>query len=87
MAAKYVQTFTVSGEREFPIDMLRYDDCKPATERDSIAICGTFSQRMPLGLTTVELRRSVEIKAAVPTDGRWRSYGWVVNFDSLKTFK
>lgn len=86
---KYVQEFTVVPLREtgmfnFPIDMLRYDHCHPATETDSIAISVTFDKRHDIESFTqsygsIKLTRIVEHKDQVPTEGRWRSFGWYVN--------
>ena len=61
--------FVVQGSGEFPYDMLRYDQCWPATEAVDSGRLGTRSNE----LRTVRLRglRS-------PTTGRWNSFSWRV---------
>lgn len=71
----YFQKFTVRGSGPFPIDMLRYDYCWPATEQDSGLIqCDRMTERMTRG---VRISRVVE-QGKVPTDARWQSFGWTV---------
>ena len=66
--------FTVEGRGSFPIDMLRYDSCWPASEsRDSFEITASTrprSGRMKRRITLLGLRE--------PTVGRWESFGWNV---------
>jgi hypothetical protein len=65
-AAQEALTFAVEGEGDFPIDMLRYDKCWPATERDSHVIA-------------YKNRRTVELRSLTgSTDRRWASFGWRV---------
>ena len=81
---KYLQTFRVHGSSRFPVDMLRYDSCWPASEDYSIEIsdsCGLGDKRM------VKLCRWVESKTALPTVGRWESFGWKVEMNSIVTMK
>lgn len=43
MAMKF-HTITITGRGAFPVDMLRYDCCFPASEHDSYAILHTFQK-------------------------------------------
>ena len=65
-AAQNAITFQVSGVNQFPFDMLRYDLCWPASERDSnmLAMVG---------------QRTMALKSLKPpTTARWGSFGWKV---------
>ena len=65
----------VEGSTAFPLDMLRYDSCVPASESDSYAMLHDGEVRR------VALRRfTVDNRAA--TEGRWLSFGWRVLADS-----
>jgi hypothetical protein len=71
-AAQNAIEFTVeSTEGVFPIDMLRYDLCWPATQEDAHRIHdGTTQPRTP---------RNIKLKGLkLPTFARWRSFGWTV---------
>lgn len=66
-------TFEVTGSGEFPIDMLRYDVCVPATGTDASSI-----ERE--GHRVVKLRRFYPVGGrATPEDARWLSWGWRVS--------
>jgi hypothetical protein len=68
-AAQNAIEFVVEGgvNAGFPIDMLRYDLCWPATGSDSIELAkATGPRRVTMkGLKT-------------PTPARWASFGWTV---------
>jgi hypothetical protein len=64
-----VWEFDVRGSGEFPYDMLRYDQCWPATEMNDSGKLGTRSN---------ETRKVVLRGLRAPTDGRWQSFGWFV---------
>jgi len=69
-AAQNSIEFTVEGRIPFPIDMLRYDLCRPATESDSNMIEVTF--RVNTGSPN-----RVNLKGLKPpTAARWNSFGW-----------
>lgn len=77
----YMQTVVVEGSGIFPFDMLRYDNCVPATERDS----ATMGDGDPMeGIGGISSRRRVTLKRFSfttnhpATEGRWRSFGWMV---------
>lgn len=76
---KYRQTFTVTGSGVFPLDMLRYDACWPAHEREIWMLGGSAETR------DVHISRNVEGKHDVPTLARWASFGWTVT--DVKTEK
>ena len=67
----------------FPLDMLRYDTCVPASESDANLIRYTIEDHVEtlksLGWNgTVLLRRFERDGAGQPTDARWRSFGWEI---------
>lgn len=70
-------TFKVTGRVRFPFDMLRYDSCYPASERDSNVIeATTYDDKGPF---EVELKsHSESVIYNGPTDARWRSFCWQV---------
>jgi len=59
--------------REFPVDMLRYDNCVPDDEADAHAIERSFE--MHEGRIFVTLRKLTQ---GDPSYSRWASMGWVV---------
>lgn len=69
--------FDVTGYGPFPLDMLRYDCCFPASEEDSARMERTFNRRAR-DEATITLRYVSEYKPKGPTDARWRSFGWRV---------
>lgn len=56
----------------FPVDMLRYDRCWPATTEDAVAMSNAQRRARP---TTA---RVTLVSGEPPTEGRWRSFGWTV---------
>lgn len=67
-----IERYTVRGRLPFPIDMLRYDACYPASEHDSAVIRASIDDRGPEPYT-------VDVYARRPlTLGRWKSFGWDV---------
>lgn len=67
--AKSPVTFSVTGDGQFPFDMLRYDSCWPAHPQD-VSLMSSRSGT---------LRRVTLVGLHAPTDGRWASFGWPVN--------
>jgi hypothetical protein len=69
-----VHVFTVLGRTSFPVDMLRYDACRPWSESDSSQIMASLERvqgvREPRQVTLTGSRE--------PTEGRWESFGWKV---------
>ena len=71
-------TLTVEGLAPFPVDMLRYDACYPATEADSGRI-----ERLGEPGNTDRVRVTVAKSAGTAhaflwTPARWESFGWKV---------
>jgi hypothetical protein len=60
----------VIGSGPFPIDMLRYDCCSPATEEDSHII-----ERSMEGWKKWEVCVKCDLKNREWTAGRWQSFG------------
>jgi hypothetical protein len=66
--------FTVEGAGSFPIDMLRYDACYPATEQDSWA--AEFDMEGNISQRRVTLKHRVtkdENLNHYPCEDRWKS--------------
>ena len=62
----------VEGSGEFPYDMLRYDNCTPARERDSYEM---VTPDWVAGRRRLIVRRQDGLKW---TPNRWNSFGWQV---------
>lgn len=77
----YRQTFAVKGSGEFPVDMLRYDACYPASQDDSVKLSRRLERR------TVCLERRIANRGPVPTVDRWSSFGWCVLADTIAVTK
>ena len=81
------QIFTVipeSEHSEFPLDMLRYDTCWPYSQEDVATIQKTFrhliynENDVIEELPPIHLKRRIESKKSMPTEDRWKSFGWKV---------
>jgi hypothetical protein len=68
-------TFVVEGEGDFPLDMLRQEQCWPARRRDATAIAMKPKQEGAASFRQVVLA-SHNRKA--PSLVRWRRKGWLV---------
>jgi hypothetical protein len=68
----YKHTADISSGLEFPLDMLRYDQCYPDRGEDASRMA-TQDPEAPIRVATVRNTR-------IPpwTDGRWRSFGCTV---------
>lgn len=66
------KTFKVQGFGQFPYDMLRYDNCWPATESDSVLL---ESHKLTARVVTLETDEATTL-----TPDRWRSFGWVAKW-------
>lgn len=93
---KYLQTFSVSGRLDFPLDMLRYDHCWPSSSDDVVTMAPDFPRQSALGgdvaisvthIKTVQVSRHVESPKHQPTVDRWASFGWTVNTATIRTIK
>lgn len=84
-------TYTVTGRWPLPLDMLRYDEAKPATPHDA-ALVTSFSnpdrspcevagaQEREVTITLVSGRQPFFL--ATSCAERWRSYGWRSSLDT-----
>jgi hypothetical protein len=80
MARGHLTLFTVEGNGEFPIDMLRYDSCRPYAEYDSKLIAdGAYVS----GRRRLILAKDADSVNWHPTYGRWESFGWKVIAQAL----
>ncbi len=66
----YKSYLVVSGNGDFPLDMLRYDQCCPNNWTDMSALKGEEFRESMLS------RYSMSGKPA--DKDRWRSFGWIV---------
>lgn len=67
-----LKPFTVRGKGRFPVDMLRYDKCWPATQDDAEVMAEVISEPV-IGVVNIKLVTCIE-----PTPDRWKSFGWYV---------
>lgn len=75
---KYTKIIAVvQGSRSFPIDMLRYDNCRPATEADSRKIMNSIQFPHDIREEPVEVSVIGNGTMAL-TRARWESFGWRV---------
>lgn len=70
--------FKVRGKGQFPLDMLRYDECYPVTPVDVEYI---ESRKRVDGKTVAREVSLATHKRFAPTEGRWESFGWTVFWD------
>ncbi len=74
----HTHQFKVVGAGRFPLDMLRRDQCFPASEDDANRAMNDKAIRI------VELKAYTERDLFYPTVGRWESFGWkVVEIDRV----
>jgi hypothetical protein len=75
MAARGVKVYkkivTVQGSGRFPTDMLRYDSCVPASEKDANALFQTEDREVKVIQFCAEV-------SGVPSKARWESFGWKI---------
>ncbi len=78
--AIYEKTIEVWGRLPFPMDMLRYDVCVPATGVDAARIEDSITRSNVFQIDPdkpIRLRCFASNKRWVPTSKRWESFGWV----------
>jgi hypothetical protein len=77
MAQHY--TYRVRGRGDFPLDMLRYDECRGCGQADRRAIeqCADVAKLPERTITLIGARR--------PTIERWQSFGWAVVGNQYRT--
>lgn len=72
-----LKRFTVEGSGEFPLDMLRTDQCWPAGADDAARISAHYWMADPFLLRS----RAITLETAgkyVPNRQRWSSFRWRV---------
>ena len=78
----YVQTFKVRGSSRFPLDMLRVEQCFPATIVDSLTLelytCGDTDN-----FVTIKLQRITTRPMKLVSVKQWESKGWAFLKTSL----
>jgi hypothetical protein len=73
-----IYNYYVTGKGDFPLDMLRYDACWPATTTDTL--------KMEFGTHADGFRRTRSVQVCSyrePTIDRWLSFGWSVGTERL----
>jgi len=80
---RYAHVFAISGNSTFPVDMLRYDNCRPLHEGDSATIEASFTKAGDGKRRVVYVRTINNVRTWQPTVGRWKSLGWRVDLDSI----
>jgi len=79
----YYIKFKVTGRGLFPLDMLRHDECHPRTGSDAANMHWDPAD----GARTVELACYAGNSFTYPTIGRWSSFGWSVDPESIVSEK
>ena len=71
--------FAVKGRGGFPLDMLRHDQCYPATSEDAHLIGEVldYARETP-GPHEVTLYCNQDRAFGTPNERRWASFGWKV---------
>jgi len=69
-------TFEVMGRGKFPMDMLRYDNCWPATQDDVTKLVESMTNPDYLRMDWKITLRTRTLNT--PTLGRWISFEWHV---------
>jgi hypothetical protein len=72
-----IRHFYVRGRGSFPLDMLRYDSCWPATSEDVAKIESDVREPRTIKLMTAGNPH------AVPTVGRWSSFLWSASLQDV----
>ena len=65
----------VEGRGTFPVDMLRYDACHPATEEDALRIRATHDEVAKWVIFVKKYTSPKFAKGAVWSTPRWESFG------------
>ena len=83
----HVVRFSVTGNGDFPLDMLRYDQAWPASPEDAAKISRRFDPSDNFGVRrdTVELCRLARKWREGPCVPRWASFGWAVDRNAYST--
>lgn len=82
---RYLFLFDVTGNSEFPMDMLRYDQCYPHTSDDASQITASFHDRKGPYKVTLVVASEFKGGSHVPiTPARWSSFLWSVDPSSVR---
>jgi hypothetical protein len=65
--------YYATGRGDFPLDMLRYDQCWPASTDDAFNLL-----ERDVDLRSIDLLSHIE-----PTIDRWLSFGWSIGVEKL----
>lgn len=68
-----------TGKGVFPLDMLRYDQCWPATTGDVMKIAYCEDPMLNNEVYEIEMRSHNHF-----TYDRWRSFGWIATRKEIK---
>ncbi len=79
------QRYDVKGRFGFPIDMLRYDESHPASERDAARIERLRESSVTGNESEIKLERVLFDADQLPCVARWKSFGWEVVAGSVTT--
>jgi len=80
MRPKKRYTYWVTGTREFPFDMLRYDSAWPADSQSASNLAWSYAD-----LNVSRDRRSVRLHSyREPTVDRWASFSWSVGEQAVQ---
>lgn len=87
----YSITFKVTGKFEFPLDMLRYDQCYPVAQVDVAAIAqkvAPYADKDAADACPIITLSSCNWNRFWgPTAERWKSFGWQVVENSRESRK
>lgn len=72
-----LKRFTVEGAGEFPLDMLRTDQCWPANADDVAGVAAHYGMAEPAGIRARTVTLETSGKHA-PNRSRWLSFRWRV---------
>ena len=83
-----VFSFQVTGQLDFPVDMLRHDACFPYSQVDvaniTIKQFPYASKEEARATPTITLIHRDSVARWMPTEDRWASFGWPVLPGSTK---
>ncbi len=85
MRQLFIVAFTVVGRGEFPLDMLRYDQCHPAGGDDAAMIKDRLVEDGAVKTRRIRLVTRGMPRHWQPTAGRWSSFLWSVDPESIET--
>jgi hypothetical protein len=85
VSRRTIYEYYATGQGDFPLDMLRYDQCWPTSTDDAFNLlnddhqcAGQHLYQSPNRLRSIRLQSYGE-----PTIERWSSFGWSVGVEKL----